>query len=91
MTREHDLFTRMRQTPFGWRQDDFRRLYRAYGFEVMEGRRHIVVRHPDHPDLTTTVARHQELPPAYARTALRLIGELLRRTAHQGGREDNTL
>jgi hypothetical protein len=26
MTREHALLTRMRQTPFGWGQDDFRRL-----------------------------------------------------------------
>ena len=90
MTREHALLTRMRQTPFGWGQDDFRRLYRAYGFDVIEGRRHIVVRHPHHPDLTTTVARHQELPPAYARTALRLIDELLRRTTSQGAQEDNT-
>ncbi len=69
----------MRQTPFGWGQDDFRRLYRAYGFEVIEGARHIVVRHPDHPELNTTVARHDELDPAYARTAVRLIAELLRR------------
>jgi hypothetical protein len=91
MTREHELLTRMRQTPFGWGQDDFRRLYRAYGFDVIEGRRHIVVRHPHHPDLTTTVARHQELPPAYARTALRLISELRRRTTSQGAQEDNTL
>ena len=42
------------------------------------------------PDLTTTMARYQELPPAYARTALRLIGELLRRTPPQGAQEDNT-
>ena len=56
-------------------------LYRAYGFEVIEGGRHIVVRHPEFPDLNTTVARHNELDPAYARTAVRLIDELLRRKA----------
>ena len=71
----------MRQTRFGWGQDDFRRLYRAYGFEVIEGGRHIVARHPEFPDLNTTVARHDELDPAYARTAVRLIDELLRRKA----------
>lgn len=71
----------MRQTRFGWGQDDSRRLYRAYGFEVIEGGRHIVVRHPEFPYLNTTVARHDELDPAYARTAVRLIGELLRRKA----------
>lgn len=87
MTRDHDLLTRMRQTPFGWGQHDFRRLYRAYGFEVIEGRRHIVVRHPEHPDLNTTVARHQELAPAYARTAVRLLEALLRRTANQDSQE----
>jgi hypothetical protein len=36
------LLERMRRTRFGWGQDDFRRLYRAYGFEVIEGKRHIV-------------------------------------------------
>jgi len=71
----------MRQTRFGWGQDDFRRLYRAYGFEVIEGGRHIVVRHPEFRDLNTTVARHDELDSAYARTAVRLIDELLRRKA----------
>ena len=71
----------MRQTRFGWGQDDFRRLYRGYGFEVTEGARHIVVRHPEFPDLNTTVARHNDLDPAYARTAVRLIDELLRRRA----------
>ena len=59
--------------------DDLRRLYRAYGFEVREGTRHLVVRHPEHHDLVTTVARHDELPPAYARTAVRLIEEVIRR------------
>ncbi|MGH6689644.1 MAG: hypothetical protein ACREF4_03060 [Gammaproteobacteria bacterium] len=39
----------------------------------------MVVRHPDQPDLITTVARHDQLPPAYARAAVRLIEELLRR------------
>ena len=81
MAKGQDLLTRMQQTPFGWGQADFRRVYRAYGFEVIEGKRHMVVRHPDHPDLVTTVARHRELPPVYARTAVRLIQELLRRTA----------
>lgn len=73
------LLARLRRTPFGWGQDDLRRLYTAYGFEVREGARHVVVRHPDHHDLVTTVARHGDLPPVYARTAIRLIDELVRR------------
>jgi hypothetical protein len=81
----------MRQTPFGWGQDDFWRLYRAYGFEVIEGRRHIVLCGAQTiPTSPPTVARHQELSPAYARTALRFMRELLRRTAQQGAQEDNT-
>ena len=79
MERADKLLARLRRTAFGWGQDDLRRLYRAYGFEVREGARHLVVRHPDHHDLVTTVARHNELPPAYARTAVDLIDELLRR------------
>jgi hypothetical protein len=84
MAKGQNLLKRIQQSPFGWSQDDFRRLYRMYGFAVSEGGRHIVVRHPDHPDLIATVARHQELAPAYARTAVRLIEELLRRTAKTG-------
>lgn len=87
MAKAHDLLGRMQQTPSGWGQEDFRRLYRAYGFDVIEGKRHIVIRHPDHPDFHTTVARHQELPPVYARTAVRLIAELLRRSPERGAKE----
>ncbi len=87
MAKGQDLLQRMQQTPFGWRQGDFRRLYLTYGFEVIEGKRPIVVRHPDHPDLSTTVARHQKLAPVYARTAVRLIAELLQRRAKQGAQE----
>jgi hypothetical protein len=69
----------MQRTPFGWGADDLRRLYMAFGFNVREGARHLVVRHPEHRDLLTTVARHDELPPAYARTAVRLVEEVIRR------------
>ena len=79
MDRGEKLLARISRTPFGWGADDLRRLYRAYGFEVREGTRHLVVRHPEHHDLVTTVARHDELPPAYARTAVRLIEEVIRR------------
>jgi len=81
VARAEKLLARIRRTPFGWGQDDLRHLYLAYGFEVRQGARHLVIRHPDHPDLATTVARHDELPPAYARTAIRLIDELVR---HRG-------
>jgi hypothetical protein len=73
------LLDRMRRTPFGWSQDDLRRLYEAYGFEVRQGARHLVVRHHEQRDLVTTVARHDERPPAYARTAVRPIEEVMRR------------
>lgn len=73
------LLERVRRTPFGWSQEDLRRLYLAHGFQVRQGARHLVVRHPEHPDLVTTVARHDDLAPAYARTAVRLIDEVLRR------------
>ena len=79
MDRADKLLARLRRTPFGWGQDALRRLYLAYGFEVREGGRHLVVRHLVHHDLVTTVARHDDLAPAYARTAVRLIDELIRR------------
>lgn len=73
------LLGRIRRTAFGWGQDDLRRLYVAYGFEVREGARHLVVQHAEYRDLVTTLARHDELPPVYAKTAVRLIEEVLRR------------
>jgi hypothetical protein len=73
------LLERLRRSPFGWNQNHLRRLYVAYGFEVLEGARHLIVRHPEHSDLVTTVARHGELAPAYARTAIRLVEEVMRR------------
>lgn len=81
------MLERMRRTRFGWGQGDLRRLYRGYGFAVIEGARHIVIRHPEYPDLNTTVARHDDLDPAYARTAILLIDELVRRRAGAGGGE----
>ena len=80
----------MRSTPFGWGQDDLRHLYLAFGFEVREGGRHLVIRHPGHLDLVATVARHDELPPAYARTAVRLIEELIRRRGIMMSEESET-
>ena len=41
MERADKLLARLRRTPFGWGQDDLRRLYLAYGFEVRQGARHL--------------------------------------------------
>lgn len=87
MVRGQNQLKRMQRTPFGWGQDDFRRLYRAHGFEIIEGTRYLVVRHPDHRGLSTTVARQQELPPVYVHTAVQLIAEMRRRMAKRGAQE----
>jgi mRNA interferase RelE/StbE len=64
---------------------------RPAGCLVLTGRAGWRIRAGTYRVIYETVARHQELPPAYARTALRLISELRRRTTSQEAQEDNTL
>ena len=72
------IFERMQRTRSGWGQDDFRRLYRGFGFVEEEGGSHRLYSHPQHGHLRATVGRHNELAKGYADTAVRLIEELKR-------------
>lgn len=73
----HDkLLERMRQSSAGWSQSDLKRLYEGFGFRCREGGNHSFYQHPDYPQLLATVARHNELPKAYAETAIRILDQL---------------
>jgi hypothetical protein len=77
------LLEQMRSSKAGWRAPDLDRLYRGYGFDVIEGSKHRLYKHPDHPDLRATVTRAKSLAVGYVQTAVKLCDEVTRR-ASQG-------
>jgi len=80
------LLERMRATPHGWSEDDFRGLYVGFGFEYQAGAKHSLFIHPAHQHLRTTVPRHANLAPAYARIAVALIDRLHKEEKGDGKR-----
>lgn len=86
MAKPEHLLERMRQSPFGWRRQDIRRVYRGAGFEETEGEKHTLFRHPRHRALRATVSRASgSLPSGYARKAVELVDKAARLDATQGG------
>jgi hypothetical protein len=70
----------MRRSKTGWRAEDLHRLYRSFGFEFEQGRRHRGSIHPLHHDLRATVRRASGvLPTGYVSDAVRLVDTLLER------------
>lgn len=72
------LLERMKATKSGWGQKDMDALYRGFGFVMEEGGSHRKYYHPKYPQLWTMVARHNDLAPGYAQTAIKLIAQLER-------------
>jgi hypothetical protein len=76
MPKGDDLLKRARVAKGGWRQRDLERLYRAFGFESEDGKKHIKFWHPKHPHLYATVTKSSgELPTGYVTKAVHLIDE----------------
>ena len=82
MGRGEKLLARMRLSHAGWRPEDFRTVYLAYGFDEYQGHKHTKYWHPEHLELWTTVPRSSPLSRAYAAEAVDLIDQLLRLEAH---------
>ncbi len=61
MAAHEKLLEKMRVSSAGWGQGDLQRLYEGYGFARREGANHTFYQHPDHPQLTASVARHPAL------------------------------
>jgi hypothetical protein len=72
-----NLLERMRATKAGWGQSDFETLFLGFGFAYREGSDHRRYYHPQMPSLIATVGRHGELKPHYARSAVKVIDELM--------------
>lgn len=67
---------KMRNSQTNWKQKDVIKLYRAFGFSIDYGRRHVVVSHPDFKherNLRTVVPRNREILVVYVKDAVRLI------------------
>jgi predicted RNA binding protein YcfA (HicA-like mRNA interferase family) len=78
----------MRQSAANWTRDDLDQLYLGFGFELRQGGKHDVAKHPDYPQLRATLPRHAtSLAKAYIRTAVKLIDELERLKAEEGFEE----
>ena len=70
------LLERMRKSKSGWTSQDLVRLYRGFGFEIRNGRRHDVVSHPDHPSLRQTLPRRLKGSTPYVSEAIKMIDNM---------------
>jgi hypothetical protein len=71
------LLEQMRQSKSNWKRTDLERLYEGYGFIIKHGSNHDIVKHPDYPELRTTLPRHRKLARGYVEFAVKLIDRLL--------------
>jgi hypothetical protein len=71
------LLEHMRQSKSNWKRSDLDKLYKGYGFVITHGRNHDIVKHPDFPELRTTLPRHNYLAKGYVEFAVKLIDRLL--------------
>ncbi len=73
------LFEKMKRNPKGYHPHDFHTLYLGYGFIMKNGKNHDTFIHSEFPQLIDQIPRHnEELSPAYARDAVKLIEQLLK-------------
>jgi hypothetical protein len=71
------LLERMRQTKTGWKPRDLISLYEGFGFVVTNRTNHVIVKHPDFPELRATIPRHNYLLKPYVATAVKLVEKLM--------------
>lgn len=79
MSKAEKILRKMKNSKHGWTCDDLHTLYTGYGFQFREGNKHRFYFHPEHPELTATVARQRVIVVGYIQKALNLIEQLLER------------
>ena len=78
--RQSRLLDRARASAQGWRALDLDRFYRAFDFNVEQGSRHTIYRHPTLPGVRAAVTRSTgALHPKYVWTAIGFVEQLLER------------
>ena len=78
------LLAKARQSIAGWRRAELDRLYGAFGFIIRAGSKHDIVKHPDFPELRSTVTRSSDLAKGYVQEAIKLIEKLQTLKAQRG-------
>ncbi|GIK66997.1 MAG: hypothetical protein BroJett018_47910 [Chloroflexota bacterium] len=77
-TKGEKLLEKLRRSKAGWHAKELKELYESFGFTVVAGKSHDIVKHPDYPQLRYTLPRHaKELPKSYASETLKIIEILL--------------
>lgn len=63
---------------------DLDRLYLGFGFERVEGGKHVLYIHPKYHDLRATVTRSTSIPKGYVSHAVQLIDVMIDREGARG-------
>jgi hypothetical protein len=72
------LLQKARDSKAGWVRSDIDKLYKAFGFIILSGNKHDIVKHEANPSLRATLTRSSgELHKDYIRHAVKMIEELL--------------
>jgi hypothetical protein len=83
------LLERMRRSKSGWKRSDLEKLYTGFGFIITDGAKHDIVKHPDFPELRSTLPRHNLVNKAYVQQAIDLIDKLKELQDLGSGDEDS--
>ena len=70
------MLEKMRRSKAGWSFVDLEKLYKAFGFDKIEGGKHALFIHPELKYLRATVSRSSPLPIGYIQYAIKLIDKL---------------
>ena len=65
-----------RVSPHDWSPGKVVALLEGFGFESWEGKKHIICRHKDNPDVYHVVPRHRRLRSYVVRDAVKLIDSI---------------
>ena len=70
------LLERMRKSKSGWTSQDLLRLYRGFGFDIRNGRRHEVITHSADSSLRQTLPRRLKDSTPYVSEAIKMIDNI---------------
>lgn len=71
------LLEQMKRSKANWKRMDIERLYEGFGFIITHGANHDKIKHPNFPELRTTLPRHNDIAKVYVELAIKLVDQLL--------------
>lgn len=83
------LFQRAKNSPYGWSRSQLDQLYKCFGFIIIKGSKHDIVKHLDLPssEKATLTRSSGEIHPDYIRRAVELI-EMLSMEGEDNGQRN---